>query len=92
MLTLVVRRVTEHAKCLSVANAHEVVQDFLVVAKLHLSVRVLVRELDAGLIVVNLQDLYVDLHVFVFGIFGLLSCLIISCWARSANSVIELDT
>ena len=94
LLTLVVRRVTEHAKCLGVANAHEVVQDFLVVAQLHLSVRVLVSELDAGLIVVNLEDLDVDLHLFAFGIFVLLSCCLIFCCscACAANSVIELHT
>ena len=88
LLTLVERSVTEHAQCLVVANAHEMVQDFLVVANLHLRGRILVCELDAGLIVVNLEDLNVDLDVFAFGSFALLSC----CLARAANSVIEFHS
>ena len=42
------------------------VQDFLVGANLHLGARILVGELDAGLVVVDHQDLNVDLQVLTW--------------------------
>ena len=65
------------------------IQDLLVVAHLQLRLGVLVSELDAGLIVINLQDLDINLDYFALlgcSLFAFLSLTL--CGA--ANSLVEL--
>lgn len=88
LLTFVIRRVIEHFEVVIVTDAHEVVYDIRVVADVNLGGWVLVGEFHAVLVVVDVKDLNVHIHVAALACLGLFAFS--SCWV-TANLVCELQ-
>ena len=87
LLAFIISRVIEHCKGSVVTDAHEVVNDIRIVADVNLSRWVLVGEFHAVLVVADVKDLNVHIHVAALACLGLFT---FSSCRVTANFVCEL--